>query len=120
MPDEVVTLANGEGVVNPIVAEHPGLVDVPGRQHGDLGDRHVHALGAKERSVRRVMADDEEARDRQDEHDLERDRQQGIRDEDESGEGSYVNGQVAQEVAESLPGGILVEFGRYGVDHRLE
>ena len=91
MPDEVVALAHGEGVVNPVVAEYPGLKDVPRGQHCEASDNRVLALGVKERAVRGVVGDDEEPGHRKNRKNLNRYVDQRVGDEDEKNDHAHVD-----------------------------
>ena len=120
VPHEVVSLAHREGVVHSVVTEHPGLVDVRGRQHREMTDDGVRALGGEEGAVRAVVGDDEECGHGEDAEDVERHVGPRIGDQHQTGHGEQIDRDVTREVGHALPGGVLVRRVGDDVDDRLE
>ena len=86
VPHEVEALAHGVGVVDAVVAEHPALVHVPARQHGDVADDRVEALALEQGAVGGVVGHDEQAGDDQGGQQLERDDDQRVGEGDQAGD----------------------------------
>ncbi len=120
VPHEVIALSHREGVVYAIVSEHPSLKDMPRRQHRELPDDRVLSLGVEQCAVRAVVGHDEQPGHREHHHDLDRQDEQRIRDEDQERRHTHVEREVAGEVTEAPPRRVAVGLVRNDVNDRLE
>jgi hypothetical protein len=120
VPDEVVALAHREGVVNAVVTEDPSLVDVKGGKETHDPDPATQATVAKEGTVGRVVAHDEESRNNpagnSDEDELEGE----IVRPDKSRDHGGVEEEVSTKVEQSPPGGIVVHRLREDVQYLFQ
>src|SRR5437868_10601412 len=96
VPDEVVALAHGEGVVDAVVAEYPALVHVPAGQHGRSSDDGAEAFALEEGAVGDVVAHDEQASDDEGHQELEGEDGEGVADLDEGEDEDGVGGEVTR------------------------
>ena len=116
VPDVVHVLAHGVAVVDAVVPEHPGLVDVLRRQHRELADHVAEALALEERAVGGVVADDEQPADDRARHHPERQQQQRRIERDERGDQEAVDRDVAREVRKPQRRRVLVHRVREDLD----
>ena len=117
VPGVVHVFARGVPVVDPVVAENPGLEEVESREHHHTTEHAVRARAREQRAVRSVVPEHAERDDGERREDPQRNEQPGRVDEDERCRGRGVHRQVTDRRDDALAPVALVAAGRQAGDH---